>query len=232
MANGGDELVPGKLVNYIDSACEIYSVDNDLIAVGKLKDVRTEPCLTVELSASSGGDMPKITPGTEIKISLVNTKLGFLGLFGRVYIVHDQFWRVDELRCLGEHERRGYFRVKSNSAARISPLEEEDKIDTLVDTVYQGTVTNVSLSGLLFAIDVDKCLFKVDSRLRVSGFSIGESPHRFTVICRVRRVMQHQVAGRLYGCEFEKMDEKESDKLCQALFAQQRVEIQRRRGIS
>lgn len=224
-------MLASKVKSYIGCACEIYSADNDLLAIGKLKEVRTEPCLTVELISSDGGDMPSVSAGTEIKICMISNKLGFLGLFGRAYIVHDSFWRVDEIHVLGDQERRGYFRVKSRSAARISPVDESAKLTDPCDTVYQGTVTNVSLSGLLFTVDVDKCLFKADSRLRVSGFSVGESSHRFTVFCRVRRVMQHPVAGRLYGCEFEKLDDKESDKLCQALFAQQRIEIQRRRGI-
>ena len=225
-------MLADKISNYIGCSCEIYTADNDLLAVGKLKGLRTEPCLTVELASSDGGDIPKVNPGTEIKICLISNKLGFLGLYGRVYIVHELFWRVDEVRILGDQERRGYFRVKNHSNARISPVDDSAKLTDPCDTVYQGTVTNVSLSGLLFAIDTDKCLFKVDTRLRVAGFSIGESPHRFTIFCRVRRVMQHPVAGRLYGCEFEKLDDKESDKLCQALFAQQRIEIQRRRGIS
>lgn len=225
-------MLEDKIRSYIGCVCEIYSVDNDLLALGKLKEIRTEPCLTVELISSDGGDMVKIGTGTEVKISLISNKLGFLGLYARVYIVHDRFWRADEVRILGDHERRGYFRVKNHSNARISPVNDDAKIGDACETVYQGLVTNVSLSGLLFAIDVDKCLFKVDTRLRVAGFSVGESPHRFTVFCRVRRVTQHPVAGRLYGCQFEKLDDKESDKLCQAIFTQQRIEIQRRRGRS
>ena len=225
-------MLAGKIESYIGCACEVYSADNDLLAISKMKAVRTEPCLTVELGSSDGDYMPKLSAGTEIKICLISNKLGFMGLYGRVYIVHDNFWRVDEVRLLGDQERRGYFRVKNNSPARISPVSDDFKASDVCDTVYQGIVTNVSLSGILFTVDVDKCLFKADTRLRVSGFCVGESPYRFTVFCRVRRVTQHPNGGRLYGCEFEKLENKESDKLCQALFAQQRIEIQRRRGIS
>ncbi len=213
-----------NLNDYIGCACEVYSNDNDLLAIGRISNVRTEPCLTVEIASSDGGEMPKINLGGQIKISIINTKHGFLGLYGRVYITHDDFWRVDEVRCLGEHERRGFFRVKNHSPARIIPEENEE-------TVYHGVVTNVSLSGLLIYIDANECLFKVDTKLKVTGFAVGENSERFTVNCKVRRVDKHPKSGRLYGCQYEDMDPKMSDRLCQAIFAQQRIEIQRRRGI-
>lgn len=225
-------MLADKISEYIGCLCEVYSIDNDLLVIARLKVVRTEPCLTVEFGASDGGDMPKVTQGTEIKICIVNNKLGFLGLYGRVYIINEQFWRAEDIRVLGEQERRGYFRVKNSSTASICPVDEDAEAGDPCESMCQGLVTNVSLSGLLLAINADDCSLKIGTRLRVWGFSIGDAPHQFIVFCRVRRVMQHPVAGRLYGCEFEKLDEKESDKLCQALFAQQSIEIRRRRGIS
>lgn len=213
-----------NLNDYIGCACEVYTDDNDLLAIGRISNVRTEPCLTVEIASSDGGEMPYVKNETHIKISIINTKQGFLGLFGRVYITNSDFWRVDEVRCLGEHERRGFFRIKNHSPATVHAVGNEEN-------TYAGMVTNVSLSGILVHIDKDEQLYELGSEVVVSGFTVGEISELFTVNCKVRRIAQHPKSGKFYGCQYERLESKLSDRLCQAIFAQQRIEIKRRRGI-
>lgn len=218
-----------NLEKHIGSVCEIYTTDNDLLAFGRISDVRGEPSLTLEIVPTTGTDMPKVTLGTNVKINIIamgkSSARGFLGICGRVYIVHNEFWRVDEIRLLGERERRGHFRVNNRSKAVAALAVDEGE-------AYDGWVTNVSLSGLLIYIDSDKCGFLLNSVLKVSNFSIGEGEGKFTVICKVRRIEKHPHAGRYFGCEFEDMSTNETDAIYRALFAQQMREIKRRRGLS
>ena len=217
-----------NLKKHLGSVCEIYSLDNDLLAFGRIGRVRSEPSLTLEISSSTAGvDLPKINLGTIIKVNIISTgkssSRDFLGICGKVYIANEEFWRIGELRLLGERERRGYFRVKSRSKAIISLASGENES-------YEGWVTNISLSGILVYIDSDKCGFSLNSVLKVSDFSIGEGEEKFTVNCKVRRVEKHPNFGRYYGCEFEGMTTKETDAIYRGIFAQQARELKRQRG--
>ncbi|MEG2383866.1 MAG: PilZ domain-containing protein [Oscillospiraceae bacterium] len=215
-----------SLENYVGCACEIKTMDNELLLPGKIQAVLDDGAAqSLEIVSSDGGDMPNAAYGIPVKINIFSSKHGFLGAGGRVYITHNTFWRINEIKFYGENEWRGFFRIKNHSHAEVFGIDEYNQ-----GRKYSCIVTSVSLSGVLIAVSDPDCYFQIGSVLDLIDFSVGEGTDKFTVKCRVKRQEEHPVLGKLYGCELEGMNAKQADRLCQAIFAQQRAEIRRKRG--
>lgn len=216
----------GRLVDYVGCACEVKTMDNDLLMVGKIRAVISEDSgQALEIVSSDGEELPTAAYGIPVKLNIFNSKLGFLGVGGRVYITHNTFWRINDISTLGVSERRGYFRIKVHTYAEVTGPSKANEIKS-----YKCLVTSVSLSGLLMAIEDDSSYFREGTDLEVRGLRVGESPESFNVKCEVRRIDENQAIGKLYGCQFVEMKTKETDRLCQEIFAKQRQDIQKKRG--
>ena len=206
-------------------------MENDLLLAGRLRAVLLDDngAQAIELISLDGGEMPNAAYGLIVKISIFSGKAGFLSLGGRIYITHGTFWRINEIKTYGDNERRDYFRIKTRTQARVSgPLRvNEERRGT-----YKCSVTSVSLSGVLLAVNDDSCPFGEGEELQISGLKVEEDRNSeiFNVKATVRRIAPQAAGGKLLGCKFEDMTEKDTDRLCQAIFAKQRLDIQHRRG--
>ena len=206
-------------------------MENDLLLAGRLRAVLLDDngAQAIELISLDGGEMPNAAYGLVVKISVFSGKAGFLSLGGRIYITHGTFWRINEIKTYGDNERRDYFRIKTRTQAKVSgPLhDKEEKRRT-----FKCSVTSVSLSGALLAVSDESCPFREGEELQISGLKVEEDRNSeiFTVKATVRRVAPQSAGGKLYGCKFADMTEKDTDRLCQAIFAKQRLDIQHRRG--
>ena len=217
--------------------CEIKTMDNELLAVGKIGAYTAEN-KSLEIVPWEGDEMPTAQYSTKVKINVFSSDHGFIGLDGFVYIAHSRFWRLYDVNCFGENERRSYFRIKNRSKAEVEELVEKDELpdserffEEKQTKTYPCIVTSISISGLLIAVDDDSCSYRVGTTLLIKNFAVGEGNVLFNLKCCVRRTDYHERLGKLFGCEFIELNAKDLEKLCQAVFAQQRVEIQRRRGI-
>lgn len=215
----------GRLADYVGCACEVKTMDNDLLVVGKIRSVLDEDSQAIEIVSYNGESMPAAAYGIPIKINIINSKRGFLSLGGKVYITHESFWRVNEISTFGENERRGYFRLKIHTHAEAIGPNRTNTIKT-----FKCLVTSVSLSGILIAVDDDDCYFREETEIEVRGFKVFDGGEAFNVKCTVNRIDENHLLGKLYGCRYAKMSGKESDRLCKEIFAKQRQDIQRRRG--
>ena len=226
-----------KISNVIGCMCEIKTMDNELLAVGKISAYKKED-KSLEIVPCEGDEMPTAQYSTKVKINVFSSNHGFLGLDGFVYIAHSSFWRLYDVYCFGENERRSYFRIKNRSKAEVEEVVEKPKTEDSERFFeeakvkrYPCIVTSISISGLLIAVDDDSCFFQIGTKLLIKNLAIGESGNLFSLKCCVRRTDYHERLGKLFGCEFVDLNDKEIEKLCQAVFAQQRIEIQRRRGL-
>lgn len=216
----------GSLGDYIGCACEIKTMENDLLMVGKIRNViYDDNGQALEIASSDGEELPTAAYGIPVKINIFNSKLGYLGLGAKIYISHSSFWRVNEISPLGENERRGYFRIKIHSHAEVIGPDITNTIRK-----FKCMITSVSLSGLLLAVDDENCYFREGTELEVLSFRIGDGREIFDFTCAVKRVDDHHTLGKLYGCQYLNMNNKSTDRLCQEIFAKQRQDIQKRRG--
>jgi len=215
-----------SLNKFVGCVCEIKTTDNELLVLGRISAVLDIEETSIEIVSSDGTEMPNVIYGTRVKINVFSNKYGFLGLEGQIYITHSSFWRIYDVACFGTNERRGYFRINNYSQAEAEMLTEDGEL-----LQYPCLVTSVSISGILIAVSDEACSFQISSKLKVKNIAVGENQKTFDLQCTVKRIDFHQKHGRLYGCEMQDMNENKVEKLCQAIFAQQRIEIQRRRGL-
>ncbi|MEA4894332.1 MAG: PilZ domain-containing protein [Oscillospiraceae bacterium] len=225
------------LNSVLDCMCEIKTMDNEFLAIGRISAVMNDE-KSIEIVSCDGGSLPSMRYETKVKISIVGSKSGFLGLEGYVYIAHSSFWRLYDVSSLGENERRGYFRIKNSSHAEVEEIAEQGQIKNdakeaadSANVKYPCIVTSVSISGLLLAIDDESCDYRIGATLQVNSFTIGESSQEFTLRCVVKRIDHHERLGLLLGCEFTGLSDREIQSLCQAIFTQQRLEIHRKKGL-
>lgn len=216
-----------SLKKFVGCVCEIKTIENELLVLGRISTVLDMEENSIEIVSSDGTDMPNVIFGTRVKINVFSNKYGFLGLEGQIYITHNSFWRIYDIACFGENERRGYFRINNYSVAEVETETEDGLL-----LQYPCIVKSVSISGILIAVGDVECSFQIGTKLAVNNVTVGESHKSFNFKCIVRRVDYHSKHGRLYGCELQDMNQFEVEKLCQAIFAQQRIEIQRRRGLN
>ncbi|MGI5978977.1 MAG: PilZ domain-containing protein [Oscillospiraceae bacterium] len=221
----------GRLTDYVGSVCEVRTMENDLLLAGRLRAVLLDDNgeQAIELVSLDGGEMPNAAYGMIVKISIFSGKAGFLSLGGRIYITYATFWRINDIKTYGENERRDYFRIKTRTVAKVTgPLR--DGMENA--PTYKCNVTSISLSGTLIAVKDENCLFHEGEEVCISGLKVEEDRNSdiFNVRATVRRIAQQSTGERLYGCKFIDMPEKDTDRLCQAIFAKQRIDIQNRRG--
>lgn len=216
----------GRLADYVGCACEVKTMENDLLVIGKIRAVLDdENGQSIEIISSDGDRLPTAAYGIPVKVNLYSSKLGFLGLGGKVYITHESFWRINDITTFGENERRSYFRIKVHTHAEVTGPDKTNTIRT-----FKCTVTSVSLSGVLIALDDDDSFFSPGTEVYIHGLKVMEGYDSFDVKCVVCRTDEHHSLGRLYGCRFVDMSMKETDRLYQEIFAKQRIDIQKRRG--
>lgn len=218
--------------------CELKTMENQFLGMGRISAFHSTDN-SVEIVSYDGGDMPSMRYATKVKVDVFGSKRSFLGLEGFVYISHDSLLKLYDVSIIGDSERRGFFRIKISSFAEAQEVFEQEQ--TAPDELTAGNekikkyickVTSVSISGLLIAIDDESCNFRIGSILQINHFSVGGKEQVFSLKCRVTRIGNHEKLGRLMGCEFIDVRDKEVERLCQAIFAQQRLEIHRKRGLN
>lgn len=221
--------------NIIGCMCELKTMDNEFLGIGRISAYLLEDD-SLEIVSCDGSDMPSMQYATKVKINVFGSKSGFLGLEGFVYIAHNSFWRLYNVASLGENERRNYFRIKTSSLAEVEEIKDteqsgsdgQEEADEKVK--YPCVVISVSISGALIAIEDERCNYHLGSMLQINNFNVGEGNQVFTLKSQVKRIDHHERLGKLLGCEFTDLNNKEIQSLCQEIFAQQRLEIHRKKG--
>ncbi|MFB0920120.1 MAG: PilZ domain-containing protein [Oscillospiraceae bacterium] len=225
-----------NLNNILGCMCELKTMDNEFLGIGRISAYNLSDN-SLEIVSCDGSSMPSMRYETKVKINVFGSKRGFLGLEGYVYIAHNSFWRLYDVNSLGENERRSYFRIKTNSRAEVEEIIKREQsendgqeAENMQSVTFPCVVTSVSISGALIVIEKAGCNFRVGSMLQINAFTVGESSQLFTLKCEVKRVENNERLGKLLGCEFTDLNDNEIQSLCQAIFAQQRLEIHRKKG--
>lgn len=229
------QVVVLNMADLIGCVCKIKTRDNELLTLGKISAYLPEE-QSMEIVPCEGGELPCAPYSTKVRVSVSDGHGGFICLDGSVCTARGSFWRLSNVGRVGGDERRGYFRIKTRSKALVEEVVDQSRADEKPGTkqkaaAFSCMVTNVSISGLLVAVNDGACCYHIGSKLLVRDFTIGESDQLFTVQCLVKRIASHERLGMLFGCKFADLSEKEIDRLCRAIFTQQRIDIQRERGI-
>lgn len=222
---------------YIGSLCEIKSLSNDLLAVGRIIKIDQS---ALELAANENERMPLLQYRMPVKLFVYNSKEGTRILVGIIYLSTENFVRAEEVKPLQDFERRGAFRVNTNVGGRLSVLlsdEEQARFDAalaaaspeeaermLDESAVEVKVLDISLTGVRLQSAV---ALNPGARYYIE-FTLLDSP--MSLCLRVQRLIKMPNGDTQYGCTFFDFSERQMDSLCKELFQLQRHEKNRRRN--
>lgn len=205
------ELLISK--EYAESVCEIKTMSNTMIAIGKIKDV-TEKYVKIY---NNKNELRILTFGEELKVNIFNTQLGFKVILGYVYTSTRGELSLINSSVIADKEKRKFFRADMNIDAKIifrnrGPSQEIDV-----------KILDMSLSGLRFESDhVFKEGAIVSAVVNLNSDKKGKIKNH-TLPCRIVRTIQVEDKKNIqYGCEFTANNDDSSDELCSFLFKKQR----------
>lgn len=223
---------------YIGSLCELKSLENDLLATGRIIKIDYD---ALEIAAENEDETLRLFQyRTPIKIFVLNDKLENRVLVGITFLSTKLFARFEEVKPLEDFERRGAFRVNCGADGRIYAIltgaEQQDfdrrigaaapeEQQALMDKLYTPVrVVDISLTGV-------RLVSPVPLR-RGQRFCLDTTPLKtpMTFHIRVERVIRMPDDSEQYGCRFFDLADRQSDILCRDLFQLQRLEKNRRQN--
>lgn len=213
---------------YEMSVCEIKTMDNDLLLAGNISKVAEE---YLQISSYSGERLPLLKFELPVKISIHNAKKGFKVIAGEVYISTDEILRIVNIENLQDFERRSFFRIQVQMAAKLIPLPDDfDKNQTPFEAPEEipVIVENLSLSGLLFLPKDRSRNFFMGDRYVVELDLPGGAINFNIKVCRYE---QYTNKPKKFGCEFYGYTQKQSDRLCGYIFEVERDIIRKKKNV-
>ncbi|NLW79510.1 MAG: PilZ domain-containing protein [Ruminococcaceae bacterium] len=222
---------------YLGSLCEIKSLENELLAVGRIIKIDKE---ALELAGRDDERMPLLQYRAPVKVFAHHAKLDTRILVGTIYLSTENFVRVEGVRSLQNFERRGAFRVNSAVPGKLTlylTAEEQADFDRRLvkasDEAAQGMVDNANLDVQVMDISLTGVRLRSSVPL-VPGtrYMLDFAPleQHLTFLLRVQRLVTMPNGETQYGCIFFDYTEKQLDTLCRDLFQLQRMEKSRRRN--
>jgi hypothetical protein len=202
--------------SYIGAACEVENAQNDLLLHGRLNAVFPFNGCTMEITSLDGSPLLRCEKDTAVKLHLFSNNYGPLFVGGRVVVADAKCWQVSDVQPVSKEERRGFFRIKIDSSARVHALD---------GPTVSARALSISLSGAMFSA---KETYHKGDEVVLSDFHIGHDPIPFAVRCRVARIGNSTDEGTQYGCAFLRMAQTESDRMCRAIFELQHQAVRSR----
>ncbi len=199
---------------YANSVCEIKSMSNTLVAVGKIMEVSEE---YIKI-ASGKNELRVLNFHEEVKVNIFNTSLGFKVVVGVVFTSTPGELTISDVSILTDRERRNFFRVDMDLEAMVM-FKKRGPVHEL-----SARVLDMSLSGLRFRVDHEFSRDDTVSVILDLRANKNARENRCTLPCRIVRVIENSEKNEIqYGCEFTgKQDDATQDALCSFLFKKQR----------
>lgn len=201
---------------YLQSPCEMKSMDNVPILMGYLRNVFTDG---IEISGATD-KLPVIHANTTVRVSVFNNMLGFRVMVGKVYLSTPELIRLVEVQNEDDYEKRNFFRVKVDFKAEAYVVRGEENESSSPKNIFPIQVRDLSLGGIYFTSETP---LKADDRVVINLDLFDTS---VSIICKIVRKMEVQhVFKDGYGCEFLDNSGRQFDLLCKYLFDRQREQI-------
>lgn len=210
------------LESCINSACEVKTMDNDLLTPARISAVSEEYGLSIEITSLDNRDLPVTAYNVPVKINIFHREHGMISIGGNVFICNTVFWRITSIEKYGDGERRGFFRIRSTGRGMAYSVSNSDPSSTGQIDAHSFKLLNVSLSGILFE---STAIYNINDDLYVYDMVLTDKSAPFSAVCRVKRIDSRPERGIMYGCSFEDLSTRESDRLCKTIFDMQREAV-------
>lgn len=215
-----------ELKSVIGYSCEVRSMNNVLICVGRVHSLEDE---SITIVANNGLEMPRTIYNTLYKISIRKPGSSALVFGGLICGSTRSFWKLDRLELYQFKENRAYFRQPVSGQAYLVCINDLYKpIGQVEEVVVQAKfcrVLDISLVGV--QIWIREASFKVGDWLLLTDLLLSpDDNRRHKFVCQVCRSIKDGRGGLVLGCRIELMNEREQNDLCSDIFALQRKDIQ------
>lgn len=197
--------------SYINSICEVKTIKNERIAKATITEINDE-----YLEVTYCDEIHLLAPDTRVKISIMNEKLGFKVIVGKVYVGTNNFVRIVEVITLMDFEKRDFFRIIISENA----LMYKEKVSAYESnfTTKPSTnilINNISLCGAFFI-----CKEKLNLEDKVY-LLIELSRGKEIFPCVIKRITKNEDKSYGYGCQFLDQNQQQNDELYKYIFDKQ-----------
>ncbi|MCI1954996.1 MAG: PilZ domain-containing protein [Oscillospiraceae bacterium] len=200
---------------YLLSPCEIRSMENAPILMGYLSRFLDDG---IQISRK-GESLPLIHCNSTVKVSILNSTLGFKVLIGKVYLSTKDFIRIVDVQNAMDYERRQFFRVKVDLDTKAFPVAPDEN-GGIPGKPFRVRIRDISLSGLFLISDFS---MELGDKLIVS---LNLYDTAVSLLCKIIRKFPVELGtADGYGCEFLDNTGKQFNLLCKYLFDCQREQI-------
>lgn len=215
--------VRASLREAVGSLCELRSMDNSLIFLGRLQDYDGDAVL---ITGDGAGEVPPVVYNTPFKVVVHAHGQPVRTWRGAVCGSAPGFWKLDRLRPAHASELRAHFRQVSMvhaNALCVNALYPSHRSLPRARP-HPAIIMDISLGGLQLR---SRETFESGDWLLLTDVDLSPqpSPRPFVLTCQVRWAEQAR-NGSICGCLFAPMDPAEQDRLCAAIFELQRLDIQ------
>lgn len=206
--------------NYLRSPCEVRSMENAPILVGYISKFVEDG---VEI-ASKENHLPLIHCNTTVKVSVMNSTLGFKILIGKVFLSTDGFLRIVDMQSAMDYEKRNFFRVKVSVETEAFPVKAVTETGTAPSPAREPIrvkIRDISLNGMFLVTGYS---LNIGDQLIVNLDLYGTV---VSLLCKIVRKIPVELGTEDgCGCEFLDNSGRQFDLLCKYLFDCQREQIQ------
>lgn len=217
----------------VGSRCELRSNDNSLIFLGRIRQFDGK---AITVYSATGKELPPVIFNTEFKIIIRVPGRSAQVWKGQIVGSATGFWKLDHLVRFTYAEHRSTFRQPISISAKVcrtSDPEARRKLMTyheeMLEEEKRGApldcrVLDISLGGLQL-----RCRERYERGewLEVTQLRLlpGNEP-AFMLVGQVCWADRAGSAEFLFGLRFAPMRMREQDRLCSAIFALQRLDLQ------
>ena len=205
------------------AAVEVMTPENRLLFVGKIEALQEG---AVCIRDTNDDTLPMVLVNKDLKLRFF-TDRGSVVLQGKVCGSTMRMWKVDRLRSVFTQEHRAFFR-QSISVEIMAQCGKRTARGGRPNALFPCQVLDISAGGMLLSC---KEIYAEGDLLLVADVPLLEGAPVFSFNCLVRRSGEWKKGVVRYGCQFVALTARDQDRLLQAIFAIQRAEIRKRKGV-
>ena len=217
MSRGAQGMSPAELGLRPGMTVEVLTSENHPVFLGKVESVRDEAVIVRD---NRGNELPQVMYNQEMRLSFRQNGDTHM-VRGKICGCSSEIWKLDQLETMFTKDQRTTFRQSISTSIPAKCYRRSLKGDPEKDGIA-CRVVDVSSGGLMFS---SMGSFEIGDRLFLLGVRLTDSLEPFSFSCQVRRVGRGEDGGIRYGCQFERMSERDQDRLLRAIFIIQREEI-------
>lgn len=210
---------------YLGMTLEILDEEGKLVFLGKVTDIDPD---FIKIVNSKGDTTPPAFYGSSVKLRGFLPGMRPINAQGKVCGTAPDFWKLDQIQGMYTHENRANFRQRVSIDTILLPA---NGIFGSTLKLHQNNhpipcrLLDISVGGVQIS-----CREKLqeDDWIFLPEVPLVEDYPPFSFTCVIRRRSENST-GYLYGCQIDGLTPKEQEKLLRAIFAVQRLDLQKRR---